>query len=182
ARAFSSRQGRGIRPRHLRGPLRGGAAGASQGQAGRRRSRTQEELCPAAPGGQSHGGTAPQRRRGQQRRRSAQGSLGNPGAQTGVSAIAQRAAMLPLADSRDGTVGLVLDPLRVGGLQRGGGREGRGHGGDGRGGGFSGGGGGGEGSPEPTPMATLSYGGIFGDNSGGATPQRHRRSTRPSRR
>jgi hypothetical protein len=31
-------------------------------------------------------------------------------------------------------------------------------------------------------MATLSYGGIFGDNSGGATPQRHRPSTRPSRR
>src|SRR5438876_50841 len=39
-----------------------------------------------------------------------------------------------------------------------------------------------ESSPEPTPMATLSYGGIFGDNSGGATPQRHRPSTRPSRR
>src|SRR5262249_43352472 len=38
-----------------------------------------------------------------------------------------------------------------------------------------------ESSPEPTPMA-LSYGGIFGDNSGGATPQRHRPSTRPSRR
>jgi hypothetical protein len=36
-------------------------------------------------------------------------------------------------------------------------------------------------SPESTPMATLSYGGIFGDNSGGATPQRHRPSTRPSR-
>jgi len=31
-------------------------------------------------------------------------------------------------------------------------------------------------------MATLSHGGIFGDNSGGATPQRHRPSTRPSRR
>jgi hypothetical protein len=31
-----------------------------------------------------------------------------------VSAIAHRAAMLPLADSRDGTVYLVLDPLRVG--------------------------------------------------------------------
>ena len=39
--------------------------------------------------------------------------LGNPGAQTGVSAIAHRAAMLPLADSRDGPVYLVLDPLRV---------------------------------------------------------------------
>ncbi|MGZ3322059.1 MAG: hypothetical protein ACXU9C_13920 [Xanthobacteraceae bacterium] len=30
-----------------------------------------------------------------------------------MSAIAHRAAMLPLADSRDGTVYLVLDPLRV---------------------------------------------------------------------
>ena len=30
-----------------------------------------------------------------------------------MSAIAHRAAMLPLADSRDGTVDLVLDPLRV---------------------------------------------------------------------
>src|SRR5205814_10304626 len=39
-----------------------------------------------------------------------------------------------------------------------------------------------ESSPEPTPTAPLSYGGIFGDNSGGATPQRHRPSTRPSRR
>src|SRR5262249_6521330 len=88
----------------LPGPLRGGTAGASEGQAGRRRSRAQEDLCPAAPGGQSHGGIAPQRRRGHQRRRTAQGSLGNPGAQTGVSARAPRAAMLPLADSRDGTV------------------------------------------------------------------------------
>src|SRR3989449_6098396 len=74
-------------PRDLPGPLRGGTAGACQGQAGRRRSRAQEDLCPAAQGGQSHGGIAPQRRRGHQRRRSAQGSLGNPGAQTGVSAI-----------------------------------------------------------------------------------------------
>jgi hypothetical protein len=39
-----------------------------------------------------------------------------------------------------------------------------------------------ESSPEPTPMATLSYGGIFGDNSGGATPQSHRPSRRRSRR
>ena len=30
-----------------------------------------------------------------------------------MSAIAHGAAMLPLADSRDGTVDLVLDPLRV---------------------------------------------------------------------
>ena len=30
-----------------------------------------------------------------------------------MSAIAHRAAMLPLADSRDGTVDLVLDQLRV---------------------------------------------------------------------
>ena len=30
-----------------------------------------------------------------------------------MSAIAHRAAMLPLADSRHGTVYLVLDPLRV---------------------------------------------------------------------
>src|SRR2546423_5637505 len=118
----------GPTPRDLPGPLRGGTAGASEGQAGRRRSRAQEDLCPAAPGGQSHGGIAPQRRREHQRLRSAQDSLGNPGAQTGVSAIAQRAAMLPLADS------------------------------------------------EPTPMATLSYGGIFGDNSGGAMPERHRSS------
>src|SRR5207245_4811321 len=44
---------------------------------------------------------------------SAHGSLGNPGAQTGVTAIAHRAAMLPLADTRDGTVYLVLDPMRV---------------------------------------------------------------------
>src|SRR5215469_9981524 len=66
----------------------------------------------AAPGGQSHGGIAPQRRRGHQRRRTAQGSLGNPGAQTGVSAIAHRAALLPLADT-DRTVDMVLDPLRV---------------------------------------------------------------------
>jgi hypothetical protein len=64
-------------------------------------------------GGDGVKAIAPQRRRGHQRRRSAHGSLGNPGAQTGVSAIAHRAAMLPLADSRDGTVDLVLDPLRV---------------------------------------------------------------------
>ena len=30
-----------------------------------------------------------------------------------MSAIAHRAAMLPLADCRDGTVDLVLEPLRV---------------------------------------------------------------------
>ena len=48
----------------LTGPLRGGTAGASEGQAGRCRSRAQEDLCPAAAGGQSHGGIAPQRRRG----------------------------------------------------------------------------------------------------------------------
>jgi hypothetical protein len=100
--------------RDLPGPLRGGTAGASEGQAGRHRSRAQEDLCRAAPGGQSHGGIAPQRRQGHQRRRTAQRSLGNPGAQTGVSAIAHRAAMLPLADGRDGTVYLALDPLCVG--------------------------------------------------------------------
>jgi hypothetical protein len=75
--------------------------------------------------------------------------------------------MLPLADSRDGTVYLVPDPLRVVAFNTA------------------------DGwmrvvtadiAPDPTPMATLSYGGIFGDNSGGATPQRQRPSTRPSRR
>src|SRR5947209_16165780 len=85
--------------------------------------------------------------------------------------------MLPLADSRDGTVYLVLDPLRVVAFNTADGwmrdvtadiaRELR----------FRGAGGRVESSPEP-PMATLSYGGIFGDNSGGATPQRHRPSTR----
>src|SRR5207237_8048807 len=85
--------------------------GASEGQAGRCRSRAQEDLCPAAPGGQSDGSTAPQRRRGQQTGRAAHGSCQGPRAQTGVSAIAHRAAMLPLADSRDGTVYLALDPL-----------------------------------------------------------------------
>ena len=67
--------------------------------------------------------------------------------------------MLPLADSRDGTVYLVLDPLCVVGAGRA--RES---------------------SPEPMPMATLSYDGVFGDNAGGATPRRQRPSTRPSRR
>src|SRR5205823_12347371 len=71
--------------------------------------RAQEDLCPAAPGGQSHGGIAPQRRRGHQRRRTAQGSLGNPSAQTGVRAIAHRAAMLPLADSRNLNAGSVAE-------------------------------------------------------------------------
>jgi hypothetical protein len=81
--------------------------------------------------------------------------------------------MLPLADSREGTVYLVLDPLcavafnTVDGWMRDVtvdiARELRFRGAGGR---------------EPTPMATLSYGGIFGDNSGGATPQRHRPSTR----
>jgi hypothetical protein len=90
--------------------------------------------------------------------------------------------MLPLADSRDGTVDLVLDPLRVVAFNTADGwmrdvtadiaRALR----------FRGSGRARESSPEPTPMATLSYGGIFGDNSGGATPQRHRPSTRPSRR
>ena len=89
--------------------------------------------------------------------------------------------MLPLADSRDGTVYLVLDPLRVVAFNTADGwmRDHRGHrtraaiswSGRAR-----------ESSPEATPMATLSYGGIFGDNSGGATPQRHHPSTRPSRR
>ena len=89
--------------------------------------------------------------------------------------------MLPLADSRDGTVYLVLDPLRVAAFNTADGwmrdvtadiaRELRLRGARAR-----------ERSREATPMATLSYGGIFGDNSGGATPQRHRPSTRPSRR
>ena len=86
--------------------------------------------------------------------------------------------MLPLADSRDGTVDLVLDPLRVAAFNTADGwmrdvtadigtRAAISWSGRAR-----------ESSPEPTPMATLSYGGIFGDNSGGATPQRHH----PSRR
>jgi DNA end-binding protein Ku len=52
----------------LPGPLRGGTAGASEGQAGRRHSRAQEDLCSAAAGDQSHGGIAPQHRRGHERR------------------------------------------------------------------------------------------------------------------
>ena len=90
--------------------------------------------------------------------------------------------MLPLADSRDGTVYLVLDPLRVvafntaDGWMRDVTADHRTRGA------ISWSGRARESSPEPTPMATLSYGGIFGDNSGGATPQRHRPSTRPSRR
>ena len=93
-----------------------------------------------------------------------------------MSAIAHRAAMLPLADSRDGTVYLVLDPLRVvafntaDGWMRDVGHRTRAA--------ISWSGRARESSPEPTPMATLLYGGIFGDNSAGATPQRHR----PSRR
>jgi len=90
--------------------------------------------------------------------------------------------MLPLADSRDGTVDLVLDPLRVAAFNTADGwmrdvtadigtRAAISWSGRAR-----------ESSPEPTPMATLSYGGIFGDNSGGATPQRQRPYTRPSRR
>ena len=88
--------------------------------------------------------------------------------------------MLPLADSRDGAVYLVLDPLRVVAFNTADGwmrdvtadiaRELRFRGAGGR-----------VSSPEPTPTTTLSYGGIFGDNSGGAMPQRHRPSTRPSR-
>ena len=99
-----------------------------------------------------------------------------------MSAIAHRAAMLPLADSRDRTVDLVLDPLRVVAFNTADGwmrdvtadiaREVR----------FRGAGGRVRARPEPTPMATLSCGGIFGDNSGGATPQRHRPFTPPSRR
>ena len=68
--------------------------------------------------------------------------------------------MLPLADSRDRTVDLVPDPLRVVAFNTRAAIS------------WSGG------TREPTPMATLSYGDIFGDNSSGATPQRHRPSTR----
>jgi hypothetical protein len=89
--------------------------------------------------------------------------------------------MLPLADGRDGTLYLVLSPLRVVAFNTVDGwmhdvtadiaRELRSWSGRAC-----------ENSPAPTPMATLSYGGIFGDNSGGPTPQRQRPSTRPSRR
>ena len=53
-------------PADLPGPLRGGAAGAHKGQAGRRRSRAQAAVCRAAPGDQSHGRAAPEHRRGQE--------------------------------------------------------------------------------------------------------------------
>src|SRR5262249_28885270 len=106
-------KGQRVCPRDLPGPLRGGTAGASEGQAGRRRSRAQEDFCPAAPGGQSHGGIAPQRRRGHQRRRVAQISTG-PGAQTGVSAMPQCAAVPPLVlDSQADLQTDVSDLLAV---------------------------------------------------------------------
>jgi hypothetical protein len=91
-----------------------------------------------------------------------------------VSAIAHRAAMLPLADSRDGTVYLVVafNAAKMRDVTADIARELR----------FRGAGRARESSPDATPMATLSYGGIFGDDSGGATPPRHRPSTRPSRR
>ena len=66
-------------------------AGAPQGQAIRRSSRAQADLCPAAPGDQSHGCTAPQCRQGHQTSRAAQESPGCFGAQTGVSAMPRRA-------------------------------------------------------------------------------------------
>ena len=88
--------------------------------------------------------------------------------------------MLPLADGRGRTVYLVLNPLCAVAFNKANGwmrdvtadiaRELRFRGAGGR-----------VSSPEPTPTTTLSYGGIFGDNSGGAMPQRHRPSTRPSR-
>src|SRR5262249_46850369 len=83
---------------------------AHQGQAGRCRSRAQEDLCPAAAGDQSHGGTAPQRRRGHQRRRAAQISTG-PGAQTGVSAMPQCRRLV--LDSQADLQTVVSDLLAV---------------------------------------------------------------------
>ena len=90
--------------------------------------------------------------------------------------------MLPPTDSRDGTVYLVLDPLRVVAFNTADGRMRDVTGDIGTRGAISWSGRARGRSCEPTPMATLSYGGIFGDNSGGATPQRQRPSARPSRR
>jgi hypothetical protein len=88
--------------------------------------------------------------------------------------------MLPLAASRDGTVYLALDPLRGVAFNTADGcmrdvtanvtRELRFRGAGGRV------------RARPSPRQWRRYGGIFGDNSGGAMPQRHRHSTRPSRR
>src|SRR5439155_839661 len=106
----------------------------------------------------------------------------NPGAQTGVSAIAHRAAMLPLADSRDGTVYLVLDPLRVVAFNTADrwmrdvtadiARELR----------FRGAGGRVRARPSPRQWRRCRTAASSATTQGGATPQRHRPSTRPSRR
>jgi DNA end-binding protein Ku len=67
-------RGHRFRPLDLPRPLRGGAARASESQTGRRRATAQADGCHAATGDQSHGGAAPQRRRGQKTRRLAQGA------------------------------------------------------------------------------------------------------------
>jgi DNA end-binding protein Ku len=63
-----------FRSPELSGLLRGGAARASESQTGRRRATAQADGCHAATGDQSHGGAAPQCRRGQKTRRLAQGA------------------------------------------------------------------------------------------------------------
>jgi DNA end-binding protein Ku len=67
-------RGHRFRPLDLPRPLRGGAARASESQTGRRRATAQADGCHAATGDQSHGGAAPQCRRGQKTRRLAQGA------------------------------------------------------------------------------------------------------------
>jgi hypothetical protein len=66
---------------------------ASESQTGRRRTRAQADGCRAAPGDQSHGGAAPQCRRGRETSRAAHGNRSRPGAQTGMSVMAPRQAM-----------------------------------------------------------------------------------------
>ena len=86
-------------------------------------------------------------------------------------------AVSPTRRSRDVTVYLVLDPLCVVAFNTADGLDTRRHRGHRTRAAMSWSGWR-ESSPEPTRMATLSYGGIFGDNSGGARPQRQRPSKR----
>jgi len=133
---------------------------ASEGQAGPAPFQSAGRPLRRRPGGQSHGALRRKPSRGHQRRRSAQGASGNPGSQTGVSAIATppkcAACRQPGRPRVSGA-----DPLPRGGLQH-------------RPTGWMrdvtadiatraairGAGGRVKSSPEPTPMATLSYGGV----------------------